>query len=184
MMVFPDRRSIPFVVGVLTFIIIYGPYMTFFPLWLASAFAVAPFAVGMMMSVSSVATALTASQAARLAAAFSERSLIGASCVLYGVALVAIPLMPNLWLLTIPVSILGVAQGMNMPSLMTLLAGECPMEQRGALMSVNGMVLRLGQTLGPLVMGALFVASGFGGVFLGGAVCAALMLMAVLAVMR
>jgi MFS family permease len=92
--------------------------------------------------------------------------------------------MPNLWLLTIPVSILGVAQGMNMPSLMTLLAGECPMEQRGALMSVNGMVLRLGQTLGPLVMGALFVASGFGGVFLGGAVCAALMLMAVLAVMR
>ncbi|HJX38216.1 MAG TPA: MFS transporter [Anaerolineae bacterium] len=173
-----------FVVGVLTFIIIYGPYMTFFPLWLASAFAVAPFAVGMMMSVSSVATALTASQAARLAAAFSERSLIGASCVLYGVALVAIPLMPNLWLLTIPVSILGVAQGMNMPSLMTLLAGECPMEQRGALMSVNGMVLRLGQTLGPLVMGALFVASGFGGVFLGGAVCAALMLMAVLAVMR
>ncbi|MDH4208753.1 MAG: MFS transporter [Anaerolineae bacterium] len=173
-----------FIVGVLTFVILYGPYMAYFPLWLADAFAVAPFAVGMMMSVSSLATAITSSQAARLAAAFSERSLIGASCVLYAVALVTIPLVPSLWVLTIPVAILGVAQGMNMPSLMTLLAGECAMEQRGALMSVNGMVLRLGQTLGPLIMGGLFVASGFGGVFLGGVACAVLMLAAVLVVMR
>jgi MFS family permease len=180
-----SRRVVAlFVVGVLTFVIIYGPYMAYFPLWLSGAFGVAPFVVGLVMSVSSLATAVTASQAARLAAAFSERTLIGVSCVLYGVALVAIPSMPNLWLLTIPVSILGVAQGLNMPSLMTLLAGECPMEQRGALMSVNGMVLRLGQTLGPLVMGGLFAVSGFGGVFLGGAGCAVLMFIAVLAVMR
>lgn len=180
-----SRRVVAlFVVSVLTFIILYGPYMAYFPLWLASAFAVAPFAVGLTMSVSSVATAVAASQAGRLAAAFSERSLIGASCVLYGVALVAIPLMPSIWLLTIPVSILGVAQGVNMPSLMTLLAGECPMEQRGALMSINGMVLRLGQTLGPLVMGAVLTMSGLSGVFFGGAVCALVMLVVVLALMN
>lgn len=98
--------------------------------------------------------------------------------------MVAIPLMPSLWLLTIPVSILGIAQGMNMHSLMTLLAGECPMEQRGGLMSVNGMVLRLGQTLGPLVMGVVLTMSGLNGVFFGGTVCALVMLAVVLVVMN
>jgi ACDE family multidrug resistance protein len=173
-----------FMASVLTFIILYGPYMAYFPLWLGATFAAPPLIVGLVMSVSSVATAIASAQAGRLAAAFSARSLIGASCVLYGIALAAIPLMPSLWLLTIPVAILGVAQGINMPSLVALLAGECSMEQRGALMSVNGMVLRLGQTLGPLVMGWLFVASGYGGVFLGGVGCAVLMLTAVLVVMR
>jgi ACDE family multidrug resistance protein len=180
-----SRRVVAlFVVSVLTFIILYGAFMAYFPLWLAGTFAARPFIVGMVMSISSVATALASSQSGRLVGSFSERSLIGVSCVLYGVSLLAIPLAPNLLLLAVPVSLFGVAHGINLPSLMALLAREATMEQRGALMSVNGMVLRLGQTLGPLVMGVMFAASGFGGVVLGGAVCAAAMLASVLAVMR
>jgi ACDE family multidrug resistance protein len=173
-----------FVVSVLTFIILYGAVMAYFPLWLAGTFAARPLVVGLVLSISSVATAVASSQSGRLAGSFSERSLIGVSCVLYGLSLLAIPLMPNLFLLAVPVSLFGVAHGINLPSLMALLAREATMEQRGALMSVNGMVLRLGQTLGPLVMGVLFATSGFGGVFLGGAVCAAAMLASVLVVMR
>jgi ACDE family multidrug resistance protein len=173
-----------FIVGVLTFIILYGAFMTYFPLLLEDSFSVSPFAVGLVMSVSSLATAVTSSQIGRLALSFSERRLMGGACILYGLALVTIPLMPNLWLMAIPVFIFGIAQGMNMPSLMALLAGECAMEQRGALMSVNGMVLRLGQTLGPLVMGSIFAGSGFSGVYLAGAGFAVIMFVVVLAVMR
>ena len=52
--------------------------------------------------------------------------------------------------------IFGLGHGMNIPSIMSLMAGYAPMEHRGILMSVNGTVLRLGQTMGPLVMGLPF----------------------------
>jgi len=173
-----------FVVGTLTFMILYGSYLAYFPLFVSGSFAVSPFTVGLVMSVSSLATGITSSQSGRLAGALSERALIGVSCLLYVVALLAIPLISNLWLLTIPVAIFGIGQGINLPSLMALITGEAPMEQRGALMAVNGMVLRLGQTLGPLVMGIAFTVAGTSGVFVGGALCALLMLIVVLTVMR
>jgi len=180
-----NRRVVAlFAVGTLTFIILYGTYMAYFPLLVESSFAVTPFAVGLVMSVSSLATAITSSQAGRLAASLSERALMGLSCLLYAVALVTIPVAPTLWLLVVPVAVFGVAQGVNLPSLMTVLAGQAPMEQRGALISINGMVLRLGQTLGPVIMGTMFTLAGFGGVFIGGIVCALVMLLVVLAVMN
>ncbi len=173
-----------FVVGTLTFMILYGSFLAYFPLFVGGSFAVSPFTVGLVMSVSSLATGITSSQSGRLAGALSERALIGVSCLLYAVALLAIPLISNLWVLTIPVAIFGIGHGINLPSLLALITGESPMEQRGALMAVNGMVLRLGQTLGPLVMGIAFTVAGMSGVFVSGAVCALLMLVVVLTLMR
>jgi ACDE family multidrug resistance protein len=183
--VMANRRVLAlFVVSTLTFILMYGSYMSYFPLLVAGSFSAPPFVVGLVMSVSSLATALTSSQAGRLAGAFSEKTLIGVACVLYGLALVVIPLIPNLWMLAIPIAVFGVAQGINLPSLMAFLASLAPMEQRGALMSINGMVLRLGQTLGPVIMGMVFTVGGLGGVFVGGALCAVVMLAVVLIVMN
>ena len=44
------------------------------------------------------------------------------------------------------------------------------MEYRAAIMSLNGMVLRLGQTIGPLLMGLVFVLWGIGSPFITGAI--------------
>jgi ACDE family multidrug resistance protein len=178
------RVAALFAISTLTFILYYGSYLTYFPLLIGDSFGVSPLVVGLIVSAASVATALTASQSARLAGAFSARILIGASCLFYAVPLVAIPMVSRLWLYLIPVSIFGVAQGINMPSLMTTLAEQAPMDQRGAMMSVNGMVLRLGQTLGPLVMGVVLTISGLNGVFFAGALCALVMLAVVLVVMN
>jgi len=148
----------------------------FFPLLIGDSFSVSPFIIGLVMSVSSIATGLTSSQLGRIARLSSERGLIGVACVLYAVALVSIPFAPSLWLLLIPTIIFGVAMGISLPSLMALLADLAPMQQRGAVMSLNGMVLRLGQTLGPLIMGAVIVVWGLGGVFYVGAGFAIVML--------
>ena len=177
------RVAALFALGTLTFIIYYGSYLAYFPLLITDTFGVSLFVVGLIVSAASVATALASSQSGRLAGMFSARALIGISCLLYAVPLVAIPMVSRVWLYLIPVSIFGVAQGINMPSLMTLLAEQAPMDQRGAVMSVNGMVLRLGQTLGPLVMGVMLSVAGMGAVFIAGAVCAVLMLIVVLTVM-
>ena len=173
-----------FAVSVITFIILYGSYLTFFPLLIGDSFSVSPFIIGLVMSVSSIATGLTSSQLGRIARLSSERGLIGVACILYAVALVSIPLVPSLWLFLIPTIILGVAMGISLPSLMALLADLAPMQQRGAVMSLNGMVLRLGQTLGPLIMGAVIVVWGMGGVFYVGAGFAMVMLAVVVLMIK
>jgi ACDE family multidrug resistance protein len=168
-----------FMASVLTFIIFYGSYLTYFPLFAEASFAASPLVIGLVMSSSSLMAALVASQLARMAKLYSEGTLIKASCVLYMLAMALMPRMPRLWLLTVPILILGAAQGINVPSVQTLLAGLAPVQQRAALMSINGMVLRLGQTLGPLVMGAVYMTGGLGGTFYAGAAFAVAMLILV-----
>jgi MFS family permease len=54
---------------------------------------------------------------------------------------------------------------MNYPVVMSLLAGLAPTEHRAAFMSANGMLLRVGQTLGPLVAAGVFTLGGMKWVF-------------------
>lgn len=165
-----------FVLTLLTFVILYGAYLTYLPFLMESAFQASPFTIGITMSGMSLATALTSSQLGKLVRVCSEKLLIQIASGLYALALLMIPLVPNLLVLWIPVILFGVAQGLSIPNLQTLLASLAPIEHRGAFLSVNGLVLRLGQTLGPPLMG---MASSMGGIdttFYGGAVIAGVML--------
>jgi len=158
-----------FFASVITFIMLYGAYLNYFPLLVGNSFGAPLWKIGLMMAVMSLSTAFTSSQLGKLAKIYSERTLLRAAFVLYALALVMIPFMRNLWALLIPIIIFGIAHGVNVPSRQTLLVGLAPMEYRAAFMSVNGMVLRLGQTLGPLLMGAVFGIWGIGSVFYAGA---------------
>lgn len=169
-----------FAVSVITFVILYGSYLTYFPFLIEDSFSVSPFTIGLIVSASSLATAVTSSQLGRLARRYSERTLITTACLVYALALIAVPFVSRLWLFVIPATIFGAAHGMNVPSIMALLAGLAPMRQRGALMSVNGMVLRLGQTLGPLLMGSVFALWGTGATMYAGAGLALVMFIVVL----
>ncbi len=168
-----------FLASVITFIMLYGSYLTYFPLLLGDSFGAPPWRIGLMMAMMSLTTALTSSQLGKLARVYSGRTLLQASFIIYALALVIIPFVPNLWVFLIPIIIFGIAHGVNIPNIQTLLAGLAPMEYRAAFMSVNGMVLRLGQTLGPLLMGAVFGLWGMSGVFYAGAGFSMLMLMLV-----
>ncbi len=173
-----------FVLGIITFMVYYGSYLTFLPLLIEDSFSLSPFAIGLIISISSVAAAVTSSQLGRLTRLSSERVLLGIASVLYVVSLLMMPAIPTPWLFAIPTTLYGIAGGITMPSLITLLSGLAPMEQRGVLMSVNGTVFRLGQTLGPVVMGVLYGVAGMGGVFYGGAVCALASLAVVVVLMK
>jgi MFS family permease len=74
-------------------------------------------------------------------------------------------MVPGMWWAIIPACVFGMAQGLNIPSIQTMMAELAPMELRGAFMAINGAVLRIGQTLGPVVMGAAFAFGGLDGVF-------------------
>jgi MFS family permease len=154
-----------FLTSVMTFIVLYGAYTTFIPLHLSDRFGSSAFAIGIIMSVGSLSTAITASNLRLLTKHLTSERLITWAFALYAVSFLAIPYLPGHWLVALPVGLFGVAQGMNYPVVMSLLAGLAPMEHRAIFMSANGMVLRIGQTLGPLVMAGVFAWGGMVMVF-------------------
>ena len=149
-----------------TFIILFGTYLTYFSLLLGGEkFHASPLLIGVITSSMGLTTAATSSQLGTLTKRFSEKTLIKVAFVIYAVTLLVIPFVHTIWLFLVPTVIFGIAHGVNLPSIQTLLAKLAPIEYRAAFMSLNGMVLRLGQTLGPLVMGAIFLVGGFEGTF-------------------
>ncbi|HPG38249.1 MAG TPA: MFS transporter [bacterium] len=162
-----------FTANLFTFIILYGAFLTFIPIFINERFGASPALIGLVMSAMSLVTAATSSQLGRLIKKFSDRKLLKVSFFLYAAGLLLIPFVHNLWLMVLPIILFGLAHGANIPIIQALIAGEAPMQYRGTFMSLNGMVLRLGQTLGPLLMGAVFVLWGITGIFYAGAILAA-----------
>ncbi len=168
-----DRRVLAlFTSSTFTFILLYGPYLTYVPLWLAQRFAVSSLWIGLIVSSTSIASGLTATQVGRLSTRFGERTLVRASYLLFAVSLGSIPLLPALGYVLLSTASFGVAMGINTPTVPGLLTALAPQGNRGAFMSLNGMVLRLGQTLGPLLMGGVLILGGMTSVFWGGVVLA------------
>ena len=176
-----DRRAILyFITSMMVFIILYGSYLTYTPIILAERFSAEPFQIGLVLSCMSVITALVSLKAGRLARRFGENNLLIASFPFYAASLLLVPAAPSMWAVAAALALFGIGQGVNMPALQTLLTGLAPIEYRAAFMSMNGMVLRIGQTLGPLIMGGVFIIGGTAGTFYAGALLAGLMFVVLL----
>jgi len=161
-----------FLASLMTFIILYGAYLTYLPFLARDSFGASTTLIGLLFSVTSVSTAITSFRLGRLARRFPSRMLVCAGFALYAVTMVGLPLAPRLGWLVPSIVLFGVANGISIPSILTMLSGLAPSEYRAAFMSVNAMVLRMGQTLGPLVAGAMIHIWGLSGAYFGSAVLA------------
>lgn len=171
------RRALSlFAITLCTFFLLYGVVVTYLPVLLHQDFASGPVRIGLIISLSSLATAVPASQLGRLTARFGEFRLIRAASLFYIASMLLMPRMPVLWATLLPVTLLGLAQGLNLPALLTLLSGVAGLEHRAAIMAANGMILRLSQTVAPLLMGLAYAGAGMGGVFGAGTALGVVML--------
>jgi len=168
-----------FLLNILTFIILYGSYLTYFPFAMKDSFSSSAFLIGIIMSGSSLTTAITAFNLGRLSKRFRHENLLKVSYSFYIISLILIPFLKSESLMVIPAIFFGAAQGINIPNIQTMLVSLAPMKHRAAFMSLNGMVLRIGQTLGPMTAGLFFHYAGIRGAFLGGAVIAVGMILIV-----
>ncbi len=168
-----------FLLNILTFIILYGSFLTYFPYIMKDNFSSSAFMIGIIMSASSITTAIAASMLGRLTKRFRQKDLLIVSYSFYIISLSLVPFMGKESLMLIPAFFFGMAQGINIPNIQTMLVSIAPMKYRAAFMSLNGMVLRIGQTLGPMTIGLLFVFGGINAAFLGGSVIAAIMILIV-----
>lgn len=157
------------VIGIIIFVMLFGSYMTYFPLLLGNSFGLSSLIIGLILAGVSLIAAFTSSQLSKIIKLFSKKIILKISFILYALALSIIPLISQPWLFFIPVVIFGVAHGMNIPVIQALLAEAAPLKYRATFMSVSGMTFRVGQTLGPLLMGMVISVWGIGGAFYAGA---------------
>lgn len=141
----------------LTFIMIYGGYITFFTILLDEKFEKSSLAIGIILSGSSFVTAYTSAKIGVLTLRFSEKKLITFSAALYTLLFLLIPHIDSIWLLSGPIFLFGVAQGLNIPSILNLLTSYAPKDFRAAFLSVNWVVMRIGQALGPYLLGLAYL---------------------------
>ena len=180
-----DRRVAGLFAGSLvTFVILFGSLITYLPILMNEFFRASPFVIGVVVASSSLTTALISTQMGRLSSRYSEEGLIRFSFLLFAVALCAVPLAPNVWVLLVPTVIFGVAQSLNLPNSFSLLTAASPKENRGAFLSLNSTLLRLGQTVGPLFMSVTAAGFGLGGAYFVSAALAVAMSLLALVLIR
>jgi MFS family permease len=161
-----------FFAGTAIFILLYGAYITFLPFLMSGRFGSTPLGIGLLMAGLSISTAVTSASLGRLAARLGEVMVMRVGFVVFAVGLALVPLAPVVWALAVPAVLLGFSFATTIPVVQVLLTAIAPVDRRGAVMSLNGTVLRLGQTLGPPVMAVVYRVAGIDAVFFAGAVFA------------
>ena len=151
---------------VITYIILYGAYLTYFGIFLKYHFNASPFTIGLFIAVIGLGTAGVSSQLGRLSKRFSVVSLIIGAFVIYALAMAIIPIAPNLLFVLLPTILFSIVHGLNLPSQQVIAAGIAPLEHRAAFMAMQNTMIPLGMTIGPLIMGLAFSFTGLNGTFL------------------
>ncbi|MBE0447781.1 MAG: MFS transporter [Actinobacteria bacterium] len=150
------RALSTFTAGIVTFIVLYGAVLTYFGILLADLFYVKPFIIGVFLGIMSLTTAAFSTLAGRLAAKTSKRNIIGTGFLLYGIGLIIVPLIKSVWLFLVPMVIFGIGHGLNVPALQTITAELAPTQYRGAMVSLFGIMIRAGMTIGPALLGLVY----------------------------
>lgn len=170
-----SKKVFPLFFGIfMTFIILYGGYITYFTILLDQKFDQNSLWIGIILSGSSFITAYAASQLGKLTIRYSEVILIRTAALLYLFIFLFLPQVENIWWFMLPVAVFGAAQGINIPSIFNLLTGYADKEYRAAFLSVNWMVMRAGQAIGPYVLGLVYTMVSLNGTFYAAAVAAGL----------
>ena len=155
-----------FIINILVFIILYGAYLTFLPSFLEDKFNANSFIIGITMSAMSITTAIMASRLGKISQKMGSRRILTIASVGYIIALVLLAFAFDYIIVIAGVILYGAAQGLFIPTMQTLLAGFATKGERATIMSINSMVLRIGQSLGPITISLFFFNKNYMWVFL------------------
>lgn len=161
-----NRRLISlFLVSLSTFIILFGLFLSYLPFIVSEKFGGEPFLIGIFLMSMSAMTALTSAFLRKFVSKIGQVNLLMIAFILYAIGILLMFYLPELWMLPLATIIYGVAHGLNVPNVQTIIAGLAPLENRAAFMSINRMVSQLGQALGPILMSLVFGIFAIKGVF-------------------
>ena len=156
----------------LCFSILYGPILTYFPLIANLLYQASPIQIGITFSIACLGTAIIAINLAQLSRTYSHKKLliIAAGCYFISQGLVIILPLPSqtLWLLPLPIFVLGIAQGISFPLVNSHITSLAPTSNRAIVMAINSTFMRLSQSISPIVFGIGWSFFGWPGPFIFG----------------
>ncbi len=155
-----------------TFLLLFGVVMTYMPIMLKDRFGLSSSEIGLMISFMALTAGAVAAFLSRISKALSMKALISAGLIAFLIGFTYIPFVENFYVLLVLMLIIGMGQGINIPTIFNILTNIAPIEHRGAFMSVNSMSTRAGQTVGPFLAGIIFSLGGLKWVFFSGAATA------------
>jgi MFS transporter, ACDE family, multidrug resistance protein len=155
-----------FLLSTSTFLLVYGPILTFLPFYMKHYFDSSALVIGLVIASMSFGNLISGMLLGYLSMYFKTIELLLISYLMVAASLLIIPIMPGAFWIMLPCILFGFAIGINNPNIQTLIAKTVRPRHRAAVLSINGMVLRLGQTIGPLVMSFFFVISGYTGAYI------------------
>ncbi|MBI2998378.1 MAG: MFS transporter [Deltaproteobacteria bacterium] len=158
------RLIVAFSAGFLRFFLDYG-FLTYFPLFLVRTHGISTATAGLLYAFFSAGAMLTSSQAGRLAVGHDKARLLFVAFLISGIALVAVPLVPGVWLVGAALFFYGLANGVISPMQKSLLTQNAPTELRGGIVSFDRLIQQVSKTVSTTVVGLLLVAANLSTIF-------------------
>jgi MFS transporter, ACDE family, multidrug resistance protein len=150
------RLLVAFSAGFLRFFLDYG-FLTYFPLFLVRTHGISTATAGLLYVFFSAGAMITSSQAGRVAAGRDKARVLFMAFLVSGIALVAVPFMPGVWLVGGALFFYGIANGVISPMQKSLLTQNAPLEMRGGIVSFDRLIQQASKTISTSVVGLLLV---------------------------
>jgi ACDE family multidrug resistance protein len=150
------RLLVAFSAGFLRFFLDYG-FLTYFPLFLVRTHGISTATAGLLYVFFSAGAMITSSQAGRVAAGRDKAQVLFIAFLISGIALVAVPFMPGIWLVGGALFFYGIANGVISPMQKSLLTQNAPVEMRGGVVSFDRLIQQASKTIATSVVGLLLV---------------------------
>lgn len=132
------------------FFVFYGAVQTALPLLLTDEFGLSSGAIGLVLAMVALASAVVSSQYGRISDWRTAPQLVALGFVAYGLSLLGVWLSPSPVFVGVSLLAFGVGFGIVMPSIDTTIISLVSDRLRAGMMGLRTSMLRLGQTLGPI----------------------------------
>lgn len=161
------RRLGLYVVTVLAELVTFGGVMTTLPFFLTAVHGVSVITVGAFLTVTTVASALTAAENGLLARWLPTPVLIAAGLALLGLGLLGIGLAPAPVAMVLPVILFGTGIGLVLPSVDAAISQAITREFHAVALSLRNSATGVGRASGPLLFTAAATVVGYRGLLVG-----------------
>jgi len=154
-----------FLIITTSYLIFYGCYITYFPLYINKIFNLSTLFIGFSLSIMRLTALFVSAQISKLKRVFSFKWLFSIAIIFYILSLISIIFIINRKFILLPSIIWGIAHGIFLPCSQIFVIKIAPSSHKGEIISLSRFFTRFGQTIGPLIMGAVLVYYNFQAVF-------------------
>jgi MFS family permease len=162
----------PVITAFAAFALIFGLFLTVMPVYLKDHFGVDAGGRGLVLALPAVTSTCGALTLARFTARVGLARVLRVASILWIAAFSLLAAAPVLLLVGLAALIYGFGEGIIIPTLQDAVASAAPASSRGSTVALFVAFARAGQTVGPLLAGAVLAVGGARVAFGGGAAIA------------